>query len=310
MLTIFSIPKPFDGHIGMIQENAIGSWTRLHPDVQVLLLGDESGIRHAAKRFEVRHLGGVRTNEWGTPVLDSAFERACKAADFPYMCYVNADIILMPDLLSALNSASHQFQQFLIVGQRWDLQVRGPINFINGWQDSLVESVHRQGTLHPPAGSDYFVFSRDQFRGLPPFAVGRAGWDNWMIFAARASGAPVVNASAMVTAIHQNHEYEHLQGGQPHHALPESQRNVALAGGRETMFTLRDSTLRFDKSGLSPIRPRDVGISRWLEATAIAKLGPGSPARLIRMLMHPVDSLTYFWGRIRRLLGSREPILS
>lgn len=30
MLTIFATPKPFQGHVGIIQRNAIGSWVRLH----------------------------------------------------------------------------------------------------------------------------------------------------------------------------------------------------------------------------------------------------------------------------------------
>ena len=76
------------------------------------------------------------------------------------------------------------------------------------------------------------------------------------------------------------------------------------------MFTLRDSTLRLDKLGLSPIRPREVGLSRWIEAAAIARLGPGPLARSFRMVMHPVDSLIYFGGRIRRVLGRSELNLS
>jgi hypothetical protein len=31
-LTIFAVPKPFEGHIGMIQRNAIRSWKGLRPD--------------------------------------------------------------------------------------------------------------------------------------------------------------------------------------------------------------------------------------------------------------------------------------
>jgi len=37
-LTIFAIPKAFRGHIGVIQRNAIETWTRMRPAPQVLLL--------------------------------------------------------------------------------------------------------------------------------------------------------------------------------------------------------------------------------------------------------------------------------
>ena len=45
MLTIFSTPKPFRGHIGVIQRNAIESWKRIHPDVEIILFGDEEERR-------------------------------------------------------------------------------------------------------------------------------------------------------------------------------------------------------------------------------------------------------------------------
>ena len=34
MLTIFTIPKPFVGHIGVIQRNAIISWLNLSPKMR------------------------------------------------------------------------------------------------------------------------------------------------------------------------------------------------------------------------------------------------------------------------------------
>ena len=48
MLTIFALPKPFRGHAGVIQRNAIQSWLRLQPACEVILLGDEPGTREVA----------------------------------------------------------------------------------------------------------------------------------------------------------------------------------------------------------------------------------------------------------------------
>ena len=298
MLTIFTVPKPFDGHIGLIQENAIRSWSQLHPDVQVLLLGDESGNRQAAERLRVRHIGGVRTNEWGTPLVDSVFERAREASDFSHMCFVNTDIILISDLLSALDAVSRRFQQFLIVGRRWDVEIRRPINFNNGWQDSLVESLQRQGTLHPPAGSDYFVFPKDPYRGLPAFAIGRAGWDNWMIYAARRNGVPVVDATGSITAFHQDHDYSHLPDGQPHYRLPESRRNLQLGGGPHTVFTLRDATWEIVTGQL---RRRSPGWGRTVEAELLARLGPTASGSAAYASLHPIETLRRARGALLRV---------
>lgn len=43
MLTLFTIPKPFQGHIGMIQRNATQSWLQLQRACEIVLVGDEGG---------------------------------------------------------------------------------------------------------------------------------------------------------------------------------------------------------------------------------------------------------------------------
>src|SRR5713226_719892 len=55
MLTIFSTPKPFRGHIGITQRNALRSWTLLHPEVEIILFGDEAGAAEVCAEFGLRH---------------------------------------------------------------------------------------------------------------------------------------------------------------------------------------------------------------------------------------------------------------
>jgi len=59
LLTIFSIPKAFAGHNGIIQNNAIQSWVRLSPACQVILFGDDPGVAEAARRFGVVHVPDI-----------------------------------------------------------------------------------------------------------------------------------------------------------------------------------------------------------------------------------------------------------
>ena len=58
-LTIFTTPKKFDGHIGVIQRNAVASWTRMSPRPEVILFGTEPGTAEAAAEFGLRHISGV-----------------------------------------------------------------------------------------------------------------------------------------------------------------------------------------------------------------------------------------------------------
>ena len=43
MLTFFTTAKPFVGHSGVIQRNALKSWTLMHPFAEVILFGNETG---------------------------------------------------------------------------------------------------------------------------------------------------------------------------------------------------------------------------------------------------------------------------
>jgi hypothetical protein len=69
MLTIFSIPKAFKGHIDIIQHNAIESWTKLKSRPEVILLGNDEGTADVAREFGLRHLWNVATSDHGTPLL-------------------------------------------------------------------------------------------------------------------------------------------------------------------------------------------------------------------------------------------------
>src|ERR1700740_1635085 len=97
MLTIFSTPKPFIGHVGMIQRNAIRSWQRLHPEVEVILVGDDAGTAEVCAELGVRHIPEVKRNKHGTKYLASVYDQAQHAARHAILCHVNCDIILMGD---------------------------------------------------------------------------------------------------------------------------------------------------------------------------------------------------------------------
>lgn len=104
LLTLFTVPKGFVGDTGVIQRNAIESWTRLGPDVEVILCGDDDGTAQAALDLGVRHVPDIRRNEHGTPLLDSVFDAARQASLSPLLAYVNADIVLFDDFLNAARS--------------------------------------------------------------------------------------------------------------------------------------------------------------------------------------------------------------
>jgi hypothetical protein len=91
---------------------------------------------------------------------------------------------------------------------------------------------------------DYFIFRKKQFGCIPPFTVGRAGWDNWMIYNARKRMVPVVNGTKLIVAVHQNHDYSHCEGGRQaaYVSGPEVKSNLDILGNKENLMTVADST--------------------------------------------------------------------
>ena len=255
-ITLFSAPKPFtDPHIATIQRNAIRSWTLL-PDVDVILLGEETGLAEAARELGVRHIPHVERNANGTPLISSMVELARETSSSDLLCIINADMILMSDFLDAARKTFQQRGTFVLLSQRWDLDVTEPIEFTVDWQGHLRSTVHRQGFLHRPAGSDFFLFPRSCYTGIPDFTIGRAGWDNWMIYKARREGWPVIDCTPSVMIVHQNHDYSHLPGGKPHYEHPDTNENIRLAGGQASIrYTILDATHQLDADG-TLVRPK------------------------------------------------------
>ena len=242
-ITLFSAPKPFtDPHIATIQHNAVRSWSLL-PDVDVILLGEETGLAEAARELGVKHIPHVERNANGTPLISSMIELARENSSSDLLCIINADMILMPDFVEAARTLRLKRDPFVLLSQRWDLDVTQPIEFTQGWQNRLLSMVHRQGILHRPAGSDFFLFPRSCYTSIPDFTIGRAGWDNWMIYKARREGWPVIDCTPSVMIVHQNHDYSHLPGGRPHYEHPDTNENIRLAGGQANIrYTILDAT--------------------------------------------------------------------
>lgn len=231
MLTVFTVPKPFVARIGEIQRRALASWIALAPDVQVLVLGDEQGAAEAARDAGAEHLPDLARTEHGTPRLDAAFAAADAAARHRLRCFVNADIVLFDDLPAATQGVSAHAERFLVVGQSLDVDAprdRG---------DALA-----RGERRGAAALDYFVFPAGLYPEIPPFAIGRACFDNWLVWRAR-QDAIVVDATADVVAAHQPHDYAHVEGGKAEaYYGEEAARNLELAGGKSRLYTLHDAS--------------------------------------------------------------------
>ncbi len=202
--TMFTIPREWSGIYKTRQENALASWQRLAPVPEIVLLYDDPGVRDAAKRLGCKYRGDLRRNDWGTPLISETFRAGQEMASHDVVCYCNTDIVLI-GLGRAVEAAARKFGQFLVVGRRWDVDIEQRIDYAGDWEGWLRGHVEAHGALHNVSAIDYFGFRRGLYgEDVPDFAVGRSAWDNWLVSEAVRRGVPVVDATAVVFAVHQD----------------------------------------------------------------------------------------------------------
>ena len=299
LITIFITPKGFDrDHIAMIQRNAIRSWKALGDEVDILLIGDDPGVEENAKALGVRHIKEVKRNSSGTPMLDDIFRIARDHSDSPLLAYVNADIILKRDFVDISGKMLKETDKFLLVGQRWDLDVRKDLFFEDGWEAEFDKDLAERGRRHPAGGSDYFIYPREIFTSIPAFAIGRSGWDNWMFYEARFRSWKLINCSDSINIIHQDHDYAHLPNGLPHYRQPESAENVKAAGGKRTIFSLLDCNYELDADGtLTKPRMDKKKLLREMEIFPLVTLKSKMLGEAAFALFHPKKAYSEFRNR-------------
>ncbi len=252
MITFFTTPKPFRGQLAVTQRNALHSWKLLHPDAEVIVFGDEDGAAEACRDLGLRHEPEIRRNDQGTPYLNALFDRAQDLAKHDLLCFLNCDILLMEDFRNAVSAAASAYPRFLMVGHRWDVRIEAPLDFslADWWQRvrALALDTNRQ---RPPQWIDYFVFSRGLFHGqILPFAVGRPGYDNWLIWKTRSLKVPVLDASEVMVAAHQNHDYSyHPDGEKGVWQGEEAEYNEQFLQGWH-FATLENATHRLTATGI------------------------------------------------------------
>jgi hypothetical protein len=244
LITFFTIPKAWEGDAAQVQENAVRSWIAV--GARVILFGDDPGVPQAAARLGAQHIAEVSRNELGTPLLDRTFARAHEMAPDSLLCFANTDIVVGHDFRLAAERANAILDRFLMVGESWDTEVTGTLAFEPGWDGRLP-----RGRKRGAGALDWFLFTHGIFESIPPFAVGRAAFDNWLVWRARDAGATVVDATRSVHVVHQMHGYAHVTGGfGDTRSGSEAAENWRLIGSKRRVFTRFDATHLLTPQGL------------------------------------------------------------
>ena len=263
IITLFTAPKAFVGHIGLIQRNAIESWLRLRPVADIIVLGTDAGTAEIAAEFKLKHIPEIERNEFGTPLVSSMFKTAENNSTSKWLMMINADIMLTSEFLQ-FTSKLDSLPKGLYIGLRSDLDVTTTIDFSDTqWEQQLVTRVKEEGRFRGAGddsfnGTDYYIYPRDLYPSIPPFAIGRFFWDSWLVADVHRRSLPVVDVSAQLPAIHQNHDYGHVKSANSldmyrYWLNPEAKRNFEMVGGRfDDLFGPRESSYKLVDDKLVP----------------------------------------------------------
>lgn len=252
MLTLFFVPKAFEGKFAIIQENAIKSWISvIRPRPQIILLGDEKGAKDICSKYNLIHIPHINKNNFGTPLLNDIFKKVQGRASNNVIVYINSDIILIDNLDKIASKLAQKHNQFLASGRRYELQISKFINFKSDWRKSLLEKCNKNN-LKNSAWLDYFIFTKGTLKNVPSFALGRTFWDKWLIWKATHEGYPVIDVTKNVCAIHQSHGYSYKKKtSKSIWEGKEAIENIRLAGGWSHGYSLEEAV---NKKGVHPSR--------------------------------------------------------
>ncbi len=253
MITFFCSAKPFRGQTAIQQRNAINSWLRLGPKIEVMLFGTDEGVAEICEEYQLGSVPDVACTEFGTPLLSDMYAKAQKYCKFSLLCYINADIILLEDFAVVTEILAKRQTPFVMTGRRIDVDFCQELDFEKNWRAEVRAAVAERGVPGAPVCLDYFLFRRGAIPSMPCFAIGRPAWDNWLIMDVRRRGVDLIDASRIVTPIHQNHGYSHvpLAKGVAWEG-PEADRNRNLALTDAPAFQPRLHSIYSASSVLTP----------------------------------------------------------
>ncbi|MEM2057441.1 MAG: hypothetical protein QXO15_03245 [Nitrososphaerota archaeon] len=214
MLSLVTTFKQFVGDLKTIQVNALESWLTVNKGLEVIVVGHETGVDEVAREYDLILVKDVKRSPYGTPYLDDLLRRAEEIASYDYICLINGDIILLSDFSTAFHKALKFSNEFLMTSRRFDLPINYRIDFKEKGVDQRLRVMARSSYIRKtPRGTDLFLFRRGTFSNIPPFAIGRLVWSRWFIFEGLSKGIPVIDATPILTAIHQLHGYTHIKDG-------------------------------------------------------------------------------------------------
>jgi len=265
-MTFITTFKPFKPPFDTIQLNALKSWLRFCPPCEVVVVGAEEGVEEVIGHMpNVTLVPVVKRSAHGAPLFDDFIKKGESVARHELICLVNGDIIIADDILRVVKAVKKRFgNKFLLTTRRYDIIITELINDnLHEKIKSIRDQIITTYSGRKPKGTDLFVFGKGLFDDIPPFAIGRLVWSRWLIYKGLSLGIPVIDATEVLTVIHQQHSYAHITESSVQNAflkgktgydavvLSRDYNHNLLIGGPAVYFSEDDCDYILTRHGLS-----------------------------------------------------------
>lgn len=284
-IVIFTTPKPRNDQTEAVQIAAFRSWRRAFPKATIFLYGDVASWNEEFESLVMQPAGPLLQGGKGGEVICEMFQDASKRGGGEILIYLNSDILLDDSAAHVVKKLQDRPGPWLGSARRWCLPKWSDVAPASELEWSIFFSrAEKSGRWGEACALDIFLFRGLSFQSMPPFFIGHRGWDNWMIFHARANRIPVIDLSDEMRAIHCDHDYSYAKGNSAPSRRdgPLEEANLKMLGGEERLFHLGHAT--------HELRHGTVGVCRsW-----------GSLQRSIELwqIQHPRQR--WWWRPVRR----------
>ncbi|XP_069135178.1 uncharacterized protein [Argopecten irradians] len=205
LVTLFTswrtFPKRYE-----VYNNTLRNWLTLQPHVKLLLFTNDKvsekykqlgwtvlPIKHQIKNFTV---------------LKSMFLEAMELIPKSKLYgFSNGDLLFtgsfVDSLLAITKSPLLSNKTYMVVGRRLSTP-KVTREEASSWEN--IQKASKRGKLMPDTyGIDYFITTpKYNWKNVPDLQIGRAFYDNWVVYDARRKGYSVIDATGSLLAVHQD----------------------------------------------------------------------------------------------------------
>lgn len=153
----------------------------------------------------------MRSYEFKLPYVNRLLQEGRDHSRAPHILYMNMDIVFLENITDILLNVRHHVQKPHLLLHSYAVRFRPGRSY--DWAHERLLLLHDLQAdnityEYPGWGCELFVVDRGNplFRRMPPFLIGRRGWDNWVMqFGNTNPNIMSIDITALLTVVHFDH---------------------------------------------------------------------------------------------------------